>query len=139
MAREFLPYDLDQQYLLPPSLKEWVPQDHLIFFVSDGMRQDLVEQYASKHSMPAMERLLRFGAKAADKLEEAFGIRTVNDLLRHYPRKYSDGITVREEGEEIEGEEVKEEAEATAEDEEVFIDAEAPVTEPVLQEEMAEE
>ena len=35
MAREFLPYDLDQQYLLPPSLKEWVPQDHLIFFVSD--------------------------------------------------------------------------------------------------------
>ena len=35
MAREFLPYDLDQQYLLPPSLKEWVPEDHLVFFVSD--------------------------------------------------------------------------------------------------------
>lgn len=35
MAREFLPYDLDQQYLLPPSLKEWLPQDHLVFFVSD--------------------------------------------------------------------------------------------------------
>ena len=35
MAREFLPYDLDQQYLLPPSLKEWLPADHLIFFVSD--------------------------------------------------------------------------------------------------------
>jgi transposase len=35
MAWEFLPYDLDQQYLLPPSLKEWVPADHLIFFVSD--------------------------------------------------------------------------------------------------------
>jgi len=35
MAREFLPYDLDQQYLLPPSLKEWVPAGHLIFFVSD--------------------------------------------------------------------------------------------------------
>ncbi|MEX7471687.1 ATP-dependent DNA helicase RecG [Mycobacterium adipatum] len=45
------------------------------------------------------------GAKAADKLEEAFGIRTVNDLLRHYPRKYSDGINVREEGEELELEE----------------------------------
>ena len=30
---------------------------------------------------------------------------TVNDLLRHYPRKYSDGINVREEGEQIELEE----------------------------------
>jgi len=35
MAREFLPYDLDQQYLLPPSLKEWLPAGHLAFFVSD--------------------------------------------------------------------------------------------------------
>ena len=35
MAREFLPYDLGQQYLLAPSLKEWLPADHLIFFVSD--------------------------------------------------------------------------------------------------------
>ena len=31
------------------------------------------------------------GAKAAGPLEEHFGIRTVDDLLRHYPRKYSDG------------------------------------------------
>jgi transposase len=35
MAREFLPYDLDQQYLLPPSLKDWLPAGHLVFFVSD--------------------------------------------------------------------------------------------------------
>jgi transposase len=35
MAREFLPYDLDQQYLLPPSLKDWLPAEHLVFFVSD--------------------------------------------------------------------------------------------------------
>jgi len=35
VARDFLPYDLDQQYLLPPSLKEWLPADHLAFFVSD--------------------------------------------------------------------------------------------------------
>ncbi len=42
------------------------------------------------------------GKKAAGPLEEHFGIRTVNDLLRHYPRKYSDGMTVLEEGEELE-------------------------------------
>lgn len=45
------------------------------------------------------------GAKAADKLDEHFGIRTVNDLLRHYPRKYSDGMTVRGEGETLDLEE----------------------------------
>ena len=42
------------------------------------------------------------GKKAAGPLEEYFGIRTVNDLLRHYPRKYSDGMTVRGEGEDLE-------------------------------------
>jgi ATP-dependent DNA helicase RecG len=42
------------------------------------------------------------GNKAAGPLEEYFGIRTVNDLLRHYPRKYSDGTNVLEEGEELE-------------------------------------
>jgi len=41
------------------------------------------------------------GAKAAKSLEEHFGIRTVDDLLRHYPRKYSDGMTVRGEGEDL--------------------------------------
>jgi ATP-dependent DNA helicase RecG len=47
------------------------------------------------------------GKKSAAPLEEHFGIRTVNDLLRHYPRKYSDGMTVLGEGEELdEGEHV---------------------------------
>jgi ATP-dependent DNA helicase RecG len=41
------------------------------------------------------------GGAAARKLEENFGIRTVNDLLRHYPRKYSEGMTVRGEGEDL--------------------------------------
>lgn len=57
--------------------------------------------------MVALSDLLShvLGTKAATSLEEAFGLRTVNDLLRHYPRKYSDGINVREEGEQLELEE----------------------------------
>ena len=35
MARDFLPYNTDQQYLLPPDMREWVPEDHLIWFLSD--------------------------------------------------------------------------------------------------------
>ncbi|MGH3675987.1 MAG: ATP-dependent DNA helicase RecG [Mycobacterium sp.] len=34
------------------------------------------------------------GKSSAQKLEKHFGIRTVNDLLRHYPRTYSEGMTV---------------------------------------------
>ena len=35
------------------------------------------------------------GAKAANPLDEVFGIRTVDDLLRHYPRSYVEGTSVR--------------------------------------------
>ncbi len=45
------------------------------------------------------------GAKAAGALEETFGIRTVDVLLRHYPRKYIGGMTVRDEGEDLDLEE----------------------------------
>lgn len=33
------------------------------------------------------------GGKVADLLDEVFGIRTVNDLLRHYPRSYVEGAS----------------------------------------------
>ncbi|MBB2991468.1 ATP-dependent DNA helicase RecG [Mycolicibacterium iranicum] len=41
------------------------------------------------------------GRKAADPLEEHLGLRTVEDLLRYFPRKYSDAMTTRGEGEEL--------------------------------------
>lgn len=40
------------------------------------------------------------GKKAAEALESTFEIRTVDDLLRHYPRKYSRGSTVLGEADE---------------------------------------
>ena len=48
------------------------------------------------------------GAKAARALDEVFAIRTVDDLLRHYPRKYSQGMTVRGEDDDppVEGEHI---------------------------------
>ncbi len=38
------------------------------------------------------------GKKAADQLEQHFGLRTVADLVRYFPRKYSDAMTTRGEG-----------------------------------------
>jgi ATP-dependent DNA helicase RecG len=40
------------------------------------------------------------GAKSAAPLDEVFGIRTVDDLLRHYPRSYVQGAAVRGVGDE---------------------------------------
>ncbi|MCA1680829.1 MAG: hypothetical protein LC777_18720 [Actinobacteria bacterium] len=37
MAKNFLPCDRDQELLLPPSLREWLPHDHLAWFVIDAV------------------------------------------------------------------------------------------------------
>lgn len=39
MAYNFLPCDRNQAYLLPPSLTDWLPQDHLAWFVLDAVEQ----------------------------------------------------------------------------------------------------
>src|ERR1019366_9043065 len=35
MAKTYRPYVPDQDLLLPPSLRDWLPDDHLVYFVSD--------------------------------------------------------------------------------------------------------
>ncbi|MBI5351721.1 MAG: 5'-nucleotidase C-terminal domain-containing protein [Chloroflexi bacterium] len=40
--------------------------DKVIFFASDGLRQDLVETYAGQRLMPNMAKLLKHGTKAGD-------------------------------------------------------------------------
>ena len=39
MSKTCLPYDPDQQLLLPAALQEWLPDDHLAYFVSDVVDQ----------------------------------------------------------------------------------------------------
>ena len=44
MTKTYLPYDPDQQLLLPQALQEWLPEDHLVYFISDVADQlDLSE------------------------------------------------------------------------------------------------
>ncbi len=35
MCKTYRPYHPDEEFLLPPSLREWLPEDHLAYFVSD--------------------------------------------------------------------------------------------------------
>ena len=35
MGKSYRPYYPDAELLLPPSLREWMPEDHLAYFVSD--------------------------------------------------------------------------------------------------------
>ena len=39
MSKTFLPYDPEQQLLLLVALQEWLPQDHLAYFISDVVDQ----------------------------------------------------------------------------------------------------
>jgi transposase len=45
MSRKtYRPYDPNQQFLMPPSMREWLPEDHLAYFVSDAIDEmDLSE------------------------------------------------------------------------------------------------
>lgn len=48
MAQNFLICDRDQELLLPPSLREWLPADHLAWFILDAVAElDLSDFYAS--------------------------------------------------------------------------------------------
>lgn len=39
MAKGFRPTDRDQQFLLPPDVRDWLPPDHLVWFVIDVLDQ----------------------------------------------------------------------------------------------------
>jgi len=48
MAQNFIACDREQELLLPPSLREWLPEEHLAWFVLDAVAElDLVAFYQS--------------------------------------------------------------------------------------------
>ncbi len=49
MAYNFLPCDRNQAYLLPPSLADWLPGDHLAWFVLDAVEQIDLSQFYKKY------------------------------------------------------------------------------------------
>ena len=37
MSRTYRPYNPDQQFLLPPSMQDWLSDGHLAYFISDAV------------------------------------------------------------------------------------------------------
>ena len=51
MAKTYRPYCPDQMFLLPPSLRDWLPENHLSYFVSDvvdSLDLDAIESFYEK-------------------------------------------------------------------------------------------
>ena len=49
MAQNFRPCDRDQELLLPPSLREWLPEDHLAWFVLESVAELNLEAFYSAY------------------------------------------------------------------------------------------
>jgi transposase len=49
VAFNFLPCDRDQPYLLPPSLRDWLPQDHLAWFLLDAVEEMDLRSFYVRH------------------------------------------------------------------------------------------
>ncbi len=49
--KTYRPYEPDQLLLIPPSLREWLPEDHLVYFISDivdGLKLSAIEEVYEK-------------------------------------------------------------------------------------------
>ena len=51
MAKTYRPYVPEQDLLLPPSLRDWLPEGHLAFFVSDFVEHWTRRQFCASTRM----------------------------------------------------------------------------------------
>src|SRR5919107_5355363 len=90
MAQNFLACDREQELLLPPSLREWLPEGHLAWFVIDAVAAfDLSDFYAAYrvdgHGRPAhdpamMVALLLYGYAIGERSSRRLERRCVEDV-----------------------------------------------------------
>ena len=50
MSTSYIPYQPDQQYLLPCALQEWLPQGHLAYFISDTVDSLNLSAFHARYS-----------------------------------------------------------------------------------------
>jgi transposase len=90
MPQNFLACDREQELLLPPSLREWLPDDHLAWFVIDAVAAiDLIAFYApyradghgrAAHDPAMMVALLLYAYAIGERSSRAIERRCVEDV-----------------------------------------------------------
>jgi len=56
VAFDYLPVDRDQQFLLPPSVRDWLPEGHLVWFVLDVVARVDTSRLHAKHPRDGVGR-----------------------------------------------------------------------------------
>ena len=56
MARDFIPVDREQLLLMPPSLTEWLPEDHLVWTVLGAVDQMDLSRFSERYRLGAAGR-----------------------------------------------------------------------------------
>ena len=49
MPQNFIECDREQSFLMPPSLREWLPEDHLAWFVLDAVEEIDLDHFYSDY------------------------------------------------------------------------------------------
>ena len=90
MPQNFLACDREQELLLPPSLREWLPEDHLAWFVVDAVAQmDLAAFYGAyradghgraAHDPAMMVTLLLYAYAIGERSSRRIERRCVEDV-----------------------------------------------------------
>src|SRR3954463_2853032 len=97
MAQNFLACDRDQELLLPPSLREWLPDGHLAWFVIDAVAAlDLKPFYGvyrdngqgrAAHDPAMMVALLLYSYALGERSSRRIERRCVEDLATRVIRR----------------------------------------------------
>lgn len=110
MPQSFLVCDREQELLLPPSLREWLPEGHLAWFVIDAIDAlDLAAFYgdyrADGHGRPAhdpamMVALLLYGYALGERSSRRLERRCVEDVATRVicANQTPDHTTIRRDG-----------------------------------------
>ena len=59
MGTTFRDYQPDQIFLLPPSPKDWLPEDHLAYFISDTVDELDLSGFYTGETGDAIDPLVR--------------------------------------------------------------------------------
>jgi hypothetical protein len=85
MPQNFLGCDRDQELLLPPSLKEWLPEEHLAWFVLEAVGELDLDAFYAAYRQDGWGRAAHDPAMMVALFVYAYaiGVRTSRGIERH--------------------------------------------------------